>query len=426
MSWTIFFVFFVMVIYLTATKGLFNLKERQLLFVLLLFKIAGGLTFYSLYVWHYKQGDSLEYFQQAKVLSEALKDDFGTGVEIYFQNSGQCTAASSYWTDQLLSRHYYDADSFFIIKIIGLFTFIGINSYLVLTLIGVFFSFLLIFNALSLLKKAERNLSVELMILCLAIPTVLVWSNGLGKDNIVYALSLYLMIVGYAKLSNYSFNFYDIVIVLFSAGLLYAIKPLFLGILILVFIWAYAFNKISNGSSSFFNTVFLFPLAIIILSTFALTAIYFNEKYVFEMVERAYNWNQFSDQGSAFNYGAMEYGTIKLLKVSVYSFTTALFRPFIWEANTMPMFLQSIENLSLLIAGVFILIKTNIFKLLSSFCSKPAYWFLFMSGVVILIGVGFSTYNFGLLSRFRIVGVSAILFSLLFLFHEQSSKYRTI
>ena len=43
-----------------------------------------------------------------------------------------------------------------------------------------------------------------------------------------------------------------------------------------------------------------------------------------------------------------------------------------------------------------------------------------------LIGVGFSTYNFGLLSRFRIVGVSAILFSLLFLFHEQSSKYRTI
>ena len=40
MSWTIFFVFLALVFYLTAKKGLFDIKERQLLFVLLLFKIV--------------------------------------------------------------------------------------------------------------------------------------------------------------------------------------------------------------------------------------------------------------------------------------------------------------------------------------------------------------------------------------------------
>ena len=214
MSWTIFFVFLALVFYLTVKKGFFNMKERQLLFVLLLFKIAGGLTFYSIYVWHYKQGDSLEYYNEAKVLAEVLHKDFNTGLEIYFQKPGECTATSSYWTDQLLSRHYYDADSFFIIKMIGLLVFIGVSSYLVLTLIGVLFSYLLIFYALLLLKQAERNLSVELVILCLIIPTVLVWSNGLGKDNIVYALSLYLMIAGYVKLLRFPIKGFNAFIII--------------------------------------------------------------------------------------------------------------------------------------------------------------------------------------------------------------------
>ncbi len=426
MSWTIFFVFLALVFYLTVKKGFFNMKERQLLFVLLLFKIAGGLTFYSIYVWHYKQGDSLEYYNEAKVLAEVLHKDFNTGLEIYFQKPGECTATSSYWTDQLLSRHYYDADSFFIIKMIGLLVFIGVSSYLVLTLIGVLFSYLLIFYALLLLKQAERNLSVELVILCLIIPTVLVWSNGLGKDNIVYALSLYLMIAGYVKLLGFPINGFNAFIIILSSVFLYSLKPLFLCIILLVFIWAFIFNKLSTRSSPLFNTLLLFPCAILVLSIGAFVGIYFNEKYVFEMIERAYDWNQFSDQGSAFNYGALEYDTLKLVKLSVYSFITALFRPFIWESNTMPTFLQALENLMLLIAGAFVLIKTPIIKLIFSFCNKPAYWFLFMSGVVILIGVGLGTYNFGLLSRFRIVGVSGILFSFLFLLHEQSSKYRTI
>lgn len=422
----VFLVFLAFVFYITAKKGLFDIKERQLLFVLLLFKIAGGLTFYSLYVWHYKQGDSLEYYTQAKVLAEVLQKDLNTGLEIYLQSPGECASASSYWTDQLISRHYYDSDSFFIIKMIGVLVYMGVSSYLVLTLIGVLFSYILIFYALLLLKYADRNLSIELVMLCLAIPTVLVWSNGLGKDNIVYALSLYLMIAGYVRLSSFPIKTFNAIIVLLSVVLLYVLKPLFLFILIVVFLWAYIFKKLSLWSSSLFNALLLFPTAILILSFGIFVGIYFNEKYVFEMIERAYDWNQFSDQGSAFNYGALEYDTLRLVKLSAYSFITALFRPFIWESDTMPMFLQALENMLLLIAGAFVMIKTPILKLIYAFCNKPAYWFLFISGAVILIGVGLSTYNFGLLSRFRIVGVSGILFSLLFLFHEQSSKYRTI
>ena len=92
----------------------------------LAFKIVGGLAFYALYVFYYKVGDSLEFYQEGLIIEEALTNDFRSGLYLLGTASGSCKALTAIWTDQLIQRHFYDADVFSFIKMVGVLLYFGV------------------------------------------------------------------------------------------------------------------------------------------------------------------------------------------------------------------------------------------------------------------------------------------------------------
>jgi hypothetical protein len=89
------------------------------------------------------------------------------------------------------------------------------------------------------------------------------------------------------------------------------------------------------------------------------------------------------------------------------------------------MLLQSIENIILLVFGCLAFFKSPKKFWFKGLGENRASWFLLLTGIFILAGVGLSTYNFGVVSRFRISGLTSLVFAFLLLLHQTSSKYRT-
>lgn len=425
MGWFVIILLLVIIIAVIIRQDEFSLKERQLSFVFLLFKLAGGLTFYGIYVFHYGYGDSLEYYKEAQIIGECLSDNINNSLLLYQQEAGQCLVESIQWTDQLLHRHFQDPDSFFFIKIAGLFAYLGVNTYYKMTIVFSLISFLICFSGVIVLKKAQRDLAFDSIMLALIIPSVLVWSSGVSKDNLVFSSSFVLLMLGFSFLTKFKLTTFSFLTLLIASILLLKLKPIFFTILALSFLISLLLKHLTNFTGSMVNILIVMPAALflVVLLSFVMVKVFHQE--VFDIIHRASKWNSYGHQGSSFSLSIAEYDTKTLISKGFSAIILSLFRPFIWEAKNSMMLLQSIENIILLVFGCLAFFKSPKKIWFKGLGENRASWFLLLAGIFILAGVGLSTYNFGVVSRFRISGLTSLAFAFLLLLHQTSSKYRT-
>ena len=425
MGWFVIILLLLVIIAVVLRQDEFSLKEKQLSFVFLLFKIAGGLTFYGIYVFHYGYGDSLEYYKEAQIIGACLSENINNALLLYQQKAGQCLVESIQWTDQLLHRHFQDPDSFFFIKIAGLFAYFGVNTYYKMTIVFSLISFLICFFGIIVLKKAQRDLSFDSIMLALIIPSVLVWSSGLSKDNLVFSSSFVLLMLGFSYLKHLKLTNFNLLALIIFSILLLKLKPMFFIILGLVFLISLLLKYITTYTGSMVNVIFVMPMGLFFIALLSVLMVKVFHYEVFDIIHKASKWNSSVYQGSTFNLSIAEYDTKTLVSRGLSAIILSLFRPFIWEAKNSMMLLQSIENIILLVFGCFAFFKSPKVFWLKGIGENRASWFLLITGLFILAGVGLSTYNFGVVSRFRIVGLTSLVFAFLILLHQTSSKYRT-
>ena len=109
-------------------------------------------------------------------------------------------------------------------------------------------------------------------------------------------------------------------------------------------------------------------------------------------------------QGSSYTLGDVDYSVTGIIKKIPAAINVALFRPYFWEVKTSLMILSAVESSFIMfftITAVWYFVKHFQFGVL--FISKnPALIFMLIFSIVFAFSVGFSSYNFGALSRYRI------------------------
>ena len=104
----------------------------------------------------------------------------------------------------------------------------------------------------------------------------------------------------------------------------------------------------------------------------------------------------------------------------------ALFRPWLWEVKNPVMLLEAMESLFILMFSIytlFIFIR-NIPIGLSVISDNPSIMFMIVFAIIFAFSVGFTSYNFGSLSRYRIPLLPFYVGAILILRAEISARTR--
>jgi hypothetical protein len=130
------------------------------------------------------------------------------------------------------------------------------------------------------------------------------------------------------------------------------------------------------------------------------------ERYKVEQMESRvkgfHTWHT-SKGGSNYTLGEVEYTITGALKKAPQAVSITLFRPFPWEVKNVMMLIGAIEGFLFLCLFIyFVFIKTRFFTWMKTLYQDP---FLLSSLVFVIVfafAVGFTSYNYGALFRYKI------------------------
>jgi hypothetical protein len=392
-------------------------------------KFFGAIAAGMVYWFYYNYGDTRGFFIHGKIVYNYILNDFSTFSHYMFPNA---------YSDQpyqvLLnlkkSRAFDDTASYFMIKLVAFFSFFTFNTYTCIAILLAFFNFLCSLYCYKALVKMYHNLSFEIALAIFFIPNVIFWGSGLFKDNITFA-GLLLVLGAFLNVLNNSNVFRNLLFVFFGSYLIISVKTY----VILSFAPCaalYLFLKYNHKIKSKAVRSILMPF---FLALGALTSYFIitqlgelSPRWNMENIEKqAYDmqWWHESVQKISGDYGAGSYYNVgeigdfsisgMLLKLPLVLSIT-FFRPFIWEVKNPFMLLASLEGLFFLLLTLKVIRKYGLFRFISSIFKNPIVAFFFMYAVIFGFAVGYTSFNYGALVRYKI---PCLPFYLLFVYFNE-------
>ena len=283
----------------------------------------------------------------------------------------------------------------FVVRIGSLVSYFFFNSY---SAICLFFSIFSFFGSWFFFKgfvKLYPELNKQMAIAILFLPSVCYWTSGYLKDPITFG-SLGFMI--YIMIQTLYFKTYKLkyfILFVVTAFLIFTIKPYIL------YVFLASAGVLFLFESDFFMKNRYLRNVIIMLS---LLAFVYSSTTIFEsIVEETKKGTEFYadvNSGSYVKFFEYDLSPLGIINMIFSSIIGVYYRPFVWEAKSILMFLSSLEALFL----AFITLKA-----LSGFRSwgkvinsNSILLFCLVFTVLFAIVVGFSTFNFGTVSRYKI------------------------
>jgi hypothetical protein len=127
--------------------------------------------------------------------------------------------------------------------------------------------------------------------------------------------------------------------------------------------------------------------------------------------------------GNAFDIGDLEPTLESLLSHSHLAINAALFRPYLWEANNIVMFISGLENFFVLSFTLLVLFRSRGYKLFRYVMGHHLIKFSLFFSLFFAFSVGISTSNFGSMVRYRIPLLPFYIGSLFILNHYFRMEY---
>jgi hypothetical protein len=407
--------FIVLMLFAFAIRTRAGDVEMQKHFLRGLFlKLIGALFVYFVYFFYYKYGDSITYYTRAKYFNNLFFSETSVALKVLFSNPTIF--------DNETDIHYYvlkasDSSTFLLIKIIGILNIFCFNSYLGISFLLTFLLYYGIWKAYKLFITYFPNHKQNLAYAFLYIPSVFFWGSGLLKDTVTFGL-LCLLVSSLHSLfierKNILINIFFALISIYIVG---TIKSyILLALLPAISIWILLIyrNKIR---SSFFRSIStpLFIIAGIATGFFILKGLgntfqKFSVDNIEEKAKGMQRWHTYrvevlkGGDGASYNLGEVDFTTSGLLKKTPLAINVALFRPYLWEVKNPVMLLSALESFVLLVLTILCVYNFmfNYMKGVRVLNDNPTLIFMLIFALIFAFSVGFTSYNFGALSRYRI------------------------
>jgi hypothetical protein len=392
----------------------------------LMVKILGGLGLAFVYTFYYPGGDTIQYFWDSLSFQKLMFVDFGSFWHVLLNKAE--VANYYYFTSETGYPAYCrDPKAWFVVKIALFLVGLGFQSYLSTTVLCATLSFFGVWKLYKLFSKEFPGMNKELATAFLFIPSVFFWGSGLLKDTFtICALGFFIHGIYYSLISR-SKIVVGIITSLIAGYFIISIKPYILvGLMPAIIIW------IIHRLISSIKSVVLKSASVPIMILFGLIIGYgfmtilgtaLQEYKLDSILEKAVvNQRDLKSDyhnGNSFDIGEFDadsYSVLSKLPIAIFS---AIFRPFITEANNLVMFISSIENLVILIFTIRVFFLTGIFGFFRIAFKNNSLTFLLVFSLLFAFSVGLSTSNFGSLVRYKIPCIPFFIATLFVVRHKR-------
>ena len=375
-------------------------------------KVFGGLALAGIYVFYYKGGDTLNYWDDAGKLRNLMFADFFCYVDILF---GDTSIVNWFCFDEStgipMSIFLRDPKSYAVTRFTSVPFFLSIDSFFGCTVLVSIFSYLGVWRLYLMFTDAYPKLSKEMAYAVLFIPSVIFWGSGILKDTYTFAAACWFTYSFYElsiKRRNIPLNSFMVVL---NAIILVSVKPyIFLGLLpgCMVLI---VFNRMQRIESTFIKVVsfpMLFMVAALVgglvvsRSAASLGAYGSVDTLLDKAVATQKDLKREAYEGNSFDIGDFEPTLAGVLTKAPAAIFAGLFRPTILDVRNVVMFMSAIENTAIIILFMYLLFMIGPFKFIRYLTSEPLAIFCFSFAIFFSFSVGLTTSNFGSLVRYKI------------------------
>lgn len=421
-NWVDWSIWLVYLLFLGAVVFLVQLSSKKSYSKFLIrgfiLKVLGGLSFALIYVYYYKFGDTFLYFRGASILGDSLFSDFYAFTKLLFSEGSQLPPELYEYSNSI--QYSNASEEWFMIKLLTPLTILSFHSYLVTTLLISTLSFIGSWKLFEVLRDIIPRYEKLAFCASFLIPSTLFWGGGIMKDTFTLTAINLLIYFLYFSIFKRKWNWWHALWISVSFVVIFWMKAY----IILAFIPAFLlgvnslFNERFKGS--FLRYIIGVPLiagvvGVLIILPGVLSQ--YSDKYQVEQLQSRvrgfHTWH--SDLGgSSYSLGDVEYTVTGVLTKIPSALNVTFFRPYLWESSSFVVAVAALESFLLLVVFLWAAIRLRmmLFKLL---VNSPFILMLTVYCLIFGFVVGFTSYNFGALGRYKIPIFSLFTFLIFYL-----------
>lgn len=391
----------------------------------LMVKIIGGLAMGAVYIYYYKAGDTFYYYYDSHTFNLSIQQSFGLFLKLLFLPAHTITMATYESTKWLV--YFRDPSGWTADKVYGILSVLTFHSYPVMTVLTAAITFTGAWALYRTFTDIYPNMYKQFALAILFVPSVFFWGSGILKDSITFGCLGWMTYTSYMIFFKGRKIFGNTLILVFTGYIAIQIKAYivisFLPALLFWIFFTYR-NRISNQFLRILIGPSIFALSLLsgffVIQKLGEEYAKFSLQNVVETAESFQQWHGYlADNSSASGYSLGEFdGSLTSLISKIPSaINVTLFRPYLWEVNNIVMLAAAIESTFILGFTLYILIRNGVLRTFASIFANPTIFFCFFFSIVFAFAVGFTSYNFGALVRYKIPCIPFYLVGLIILNH---------
>lgn len=386
-------------------------KLRQYFVYGLGVRLFGAITFMAIYLFYYKGGDTIAYYQTGAPFIRLLLSDptaaLGALVEPYsLENYSLFTAETGF----PLIYIYGSSDTFNVVRFITPLLLLSFNSYFISTIL---MSALTFYGPWKLFKTFRRLFPGREKIVAfstLFFPSVIFWGSGISKDTITFSSLCLVVHFIHEQILCKRYHLPTMLLSALALILIVVIKPyIFLVLLPSSAIWI-LFSRIQKIKNrilrlSIAPLIFLLGIGIVVLAIVQFDE-YLGDYSMNKIIDKAIVTQEDLKRdyygGNSFDIGVIEPSFLGILSKFPIATFYGFFGPTVLQIRNVVSLFSAIENTYLMLLVLAVVYRSWRKGLLSIIANEPFYLFCFSFSVFIAFGIGLTTANFGALVRFKI------------------------
>ncbi len=429
------YLFFLYLIIKIASRKYNGTPLRKYFITAFSLHMAGSFCYAMLIQFYYGYGDSFGFYMGSNFIRDFISNG-GNPFGIFYISGEDVVKPNSIVSNMGLELPIGIGtnSNFTIMKISAILSYISVNSYLIISLFFGLFAFAGLWKLYYTLNeildlKAEKLLAFTI----LYTPSICFWGSGLIKDTVCIGIVGFIIHLCYKLFIKKIIKIYDILFLIIFFYLLFIIKIYIASILVVSVALSFVI-LIFKKSKDHIIKLFTVSLIILISSVFlfinlssSINSLIDESKSQIEVFKEVYaNADKVDENSQAgFKTDDFELSLSTFIVRSPLAIFSTLFRPFLWETKKMIMLFSAIESFLMLLALLFVIYKCGIFRFVYTIFTEPYIFFAFIFTILLAAVVGFTTFNFGTLVRYRIP-ILPFYFFMLIATYTKNEKYRSI
>lgn len=377
-------------------------------------RLTGCILTAMMYDYYYNGGDTITYFHYSLGVNKLFFSDPGMIITLILDPKG--FYATRYLSDTpfFIEHGLYllDGTTAIVIWLSSICNIIFLRSFLMTGITFTFFAFFGCWKLFSMFYDMYPHLKKQMAIACLFIPSVFFWGTGVMKEPLCIGGLGLLTFNVYGLFFKKGNKLKRLVLAFIGGFIVFAIKVyIILAFLPALAVWVFARYRYTIQSpflKAISTPIFIVVGAgagVLILQSMAAYA----ERYALEVLMRTakdtQNWLVYSTKeqgGSFYTLGDIEYSPMGLLKVFPKAINVSLFRPYLWEIKKPILLAASLEGVATLYLTITLLFRAGFIRFLRLVLGNPEVQFCLVFSIIFGFAVGFTSFNFGALARYKI------------------------